>query len=244
MSPISHPCRRVLLIPGTLCTDKLWAGVKKVVDKSRRVQVDVVPAVQGAVSIGDVAANIKKRYLSEDGGTGTIVVGHSLGGYVALEIAKSLEKNLLGLGLVSSQVRPDSGRTRAVRYKLIELAQNSSVARVVRMQRKLLLHPTKLHCFPALMDMAEALGVDGFVEQQHVALSRTCSADFAGQTELPLWLCCGDSDALTPLLLQRGIAHKARNCVLDVVPGAGHMLPLESPELVAKRMLDWIDTLP
>ena len=55
--------------------------------------------------------------------------------------------------------------------------------------------------------------------------------------DVPVAVLAGESDRLTPAGFARRIAAELPAAGLEVVPGAGHMLPFERPGLVAARLL-------
>ena len=50
---------------------------------------------------------------------------------------------------------------------------------------------------------------------------------------------CGEEDRLCPPDWHRDIAASARHATLHIVPGAGHMLPLEQPARLAELIAQW-----
>jgi len=61
-----------------------------------------------------------------------IFVGHSMGGYVCLEIARSYSERMAGLALVASQAEADSSETRVGRYASIKAVEKKGISVVAR----------------------------------------------------------------------------------------------------------------
>src|SRR5688500_8685993 len=59
------------------------------------------------------------------------IVGHSMGGYVALAFARLYPERLTGLGLVSSQVLADAPERKAGRYKSAADVSENGIGSVV-----------------------------------------------------------------------------------------------------------------
>jgi pimeloyl-ACP methyl ester carboxylesterase len=57
-----------------------------------------------------------------------------------------------------------------------------------------------------------------------------------GEIEVPTLVLVGDEDRMTPERFAEGLAEGIPGAELEVIPGAGHMLPLEQPEETAKRV--------
>jgi pimeloyl-ACP methyl ester carboxylesterase len=52
---------------------------------------------------------------------------------------------------------------------------------------------------------------------------------------------CGGRDALCPVGFHRRIAEAAPRGRLRVLPGAGHLLPVERPRVLSGLLRDWTD---
>jgi len=71
--------------------------------------------------------------------------------------------------------------------------------------------------------------------------ARTDGFDVLGAFDRPVLIVCGDDDVLTPAVDAEAIAEacgQAPFVRLLTVPGAGHMAPLEQPEVVASAVAD------
>ena len=51
----------------------------------------------------------------------------------------------------------------------------------------------------------------------------------------------GDEDKMTPIRFSEELACGIKNSGLEVIQGSGHMLPLEQPEVVTKKVLGFMD---
>jgi len=75
--------------------------------------------VDGAYTIADMADDVI-ALLDALKIEKAAIVGHSMGGYVALEIARKVPGRVSGLGLVSTQALPDAPDRKAGRYATAE----------------------------------------------------------------------------------------------------------------------------
>jgi pimeloyl-ACP methyl ester carboxylesterase len=167
-----------------------------------------------------------------------ILVGHSMGGALALALARSNPELLAGLVLISSaarfQVNPallaaaasPTGFAQAVedicRWSFSSQADPHLLA--LARQRMNEVRPSVLHG-----DLLACAEVD-FNEN----LSRlTC----------PTLVLCGSEDRMTPLRQSQYLADAIPGARLQVFEGAGHMLMLEQPRLVAQAVGDFCNHL-
>jgi pimeloyl-ACP methyl ester carboxylesterase len=61
--------------------------------------------------------------------------------------------------------------------------------------------------------------------------------------DIPTVVMVGESDALTPPEQARTLAEAIPGARLEVIPGAGHLPPLEQPEEVTRRLREFLGAL-
>ena len=150
----------VLLLPGVLCTPRLWAPVLRCLaalghDPSRFL---ALPATQRE-AMPEAAAEL----LAAHPAPRLALAGLSMGGYIALAAAAAAPARVAGLALLNSQCRPDSAEVRARR-----LAQVAGVAGaggrlhgLLEAQARVLLHPSRLPADASAAIAALAAGGGG-----------------------------------------------------------------------------------
>ena len=58
---------------------------------------------------------------------------------------------------------------------------------------------------------------------------------------MPTVVIVGEEDAITPPKEADALAAGIRGATKHVVPGAGHMAPLEQPDVVARHLAAWLE---
>lgn len=258
----------LVLLPGLLCTARVWRHVVATLGHHRRI---LTPCVHSHADISQQASAILNEIDAEQ----FDVAGFSYGGYLALQLLHDAPSRVSRVALISSQARTDSDSTRDRRLAQIATAQSTrSVLPILRAQLPLLLHPRHMpdaqqvesmlaSCstgartdeggerYPSAWDvmlMAHDVGVDGFIAQQRSIMSRKDRRHDlmrAAARGVPLLLASAVQDALIPRAVQADMGKHARgaathSCV--VRSEAGHMLPLEQPEELVQAMLTWLAT--
>jgi non-heme chloroperoxidase len=61
--------------------------------------------------------------------------------------------------------------------------------------------------------------------------------DSLNQVETPCLVLVGSKDMLTPMMASKAILSRLNNAELEVIPGAGHMLPIEVPRQIAELLI-------
>lgn len=167
-----------------------------------------------------------------------IVIGHSMGGAIALHIGIHNPRNVLGLGLLGAgarmRVNPElldnsaTAATLPLALKFIE--QNAYCERTERrirsqaMQQMSAVRPTVLH--------GDFLACNNFDEFENT-----------GKVRAPSLVICGDEDKFTPLRYSEYLAAAMKNARLLRVEQAGHMVMLEKPEIVAAALAEFVSEI-
>ena len=169
-----------------------------------------------------------------------ILVGHSMGGAVALQAAIKYPKRVLGLGLIGSTAR------LAVSPNLLHSASNpETAAEAIRTVIELSFAP---ETGARLKDVAG----------QRMAQTRSsvlygdflaCDAFEVSATQLakisvPALIVFGAADQMTPAIGAEALRTQIKGARLEVVPGAGHMVMLEQPERVAELLHEFVNSIP
>ena len=139
----------VLLLPGVLCTPRLWAPVLRCLaalghDTSRFA----TPAAAALASESTMAAAATDLLAAHAASPRLALAGLSMGGYLALAVAHSAPRRVAGLALLNSQCRPDSAEVRARRGAQVAAvaAAGGRLHGLLEAQARALLHPA---CLPA-----------------------------------------------------------------------------------------------
>jgi pimeloyl-ACP methyl ester carboxylesterase len=142
-------------------------------------------------------------------------VGASVGGYVALAMARSDPARVRGLLLAGARAGPDSPERRAARDEGIRTLREEGIEAWTPAAPA---PPPPQRTVEELVRTLEALR------------DRPDATDVAASFDGPLWVAVGDHDPFLPVDEARGIVAGARNGRLEVFPDTGHFTNLERPE--------------
>ncbi len=163
-------------------------------------------------------------------------VGHSMGGYVALAIARKHLDRISGLGLVSTQALPDSAERKAGRYATAEqVGAQGSVVVADAMAPKLSADPQQVS---ALRELILRQPADGIMGALAAMAERADSTDILPTLSFPVVLVHGLADGLIPVERSREMQALIPQASLAEIPNVGHMPMLESPAETAKALKD------
>jgi pimeloyl-ACP methyl ester carboxylesterase len=225
----------ILLIPGLLCSPRLYAGQ--------------VPQLWrfGPVTIADHTRDDSMRAIAQrilaSAPPRFALIGLSMGGYVSFEIMRQSPERVAKLALLDTSPRPDTPQQSEARRAQIELAKSGRFTEVVDAAFPNLVHPKhradervrQVHC-----QMAAEVGAEGFVRQQLANIGRPDSRPGLGAIRCPTLVVVGDSDALTPPDIAAEIANGVAGARLVTVPESGHASTVEQPEYVTRALMEFL----
>ena len=170
------------------------------------------------------------------------LAGHSMGGYVALEIMRQDPRLVERLALLNTNARADSAESAENRRRLVALADTDFEAVLAAMMPKLM---TEEHLQDPLRTgvigaMKMAIGPEAFKRQQAAIMARVDSRPGLGDIHCPTLVIAGREDALMPVEWLEELAAGIPGAHLEVIEECGHMAALEKPEQVAALLKKWL----
>ena len=226
----------LLLLPGLACDAGMWQG-----------QLDAVPA-HLAASVTDVHTRhttleaMAAGLLAEHAGE-LILCGASMGGMLAMEVARQAPQRIRGLALLGTSARPEDAATRALREAAIVLFEQGRMDEVLQANLPLAFDATRaadtaLH--QAYLAMIGRAGAEQLVAQNRAVIGRPDALAHIGGLRCPVLVLCGEGDALTPPDRSREIAAAIPGAELVLLPQCGHMLTMEQAAAVNAHLLRWL----
>jgi 3-oxoadipate enol-lactonase len=190
-------------------------------------------APEGAYTVADMAGDII-GLLDELMVPKAVVVGHSMGGYVALAFARAYPQRLTGLGLISTQALPDSPERKAGRYATAEQVARQGVSVVAdAMAPKLTANPALVPMLRELVLRQPAAGIIGALQAM---AERPDSVPLLLTLRFPIAIVHGQADALIPVDRSREMKAFIPQAGLTELPDVGHSPMLEAPIETAQAL--------
>ena len=205
-------------------------------------------APAGVYSVGEMADDVVELLDALGIGEPVVVAGHSMGGYVALDMAVRHPGRLRGLVLLNSRAGADAPATAILREELARQVETSGTgdAVVASMIGKLFApssyerHAVEVGETKARMERSPVVGVAGALRGMATRPDR--AADL-GRIGVPTLVLAGADDQLIPVGESRSMAAAIPGALLVEIPGAGHMAPVEEPAAVNAALLAFLERL-
>lgn len=170
------------------------------------------------------------------------VVGHSMGGYVALALQKLVPDRVAGLGLVSTQAGADSPEAREGRIAMAERVRKEGVLVVAEgMGPKLFGSDVTAESpvYKDVMSMMRLSSVDGVRGSLIAMAEREDHFPRLPEITCPTLIIAGEDDKIIPMDKAEVMAANLKSAVLTKVPG-GHLPMLEQPAAVNEALERWV----
>ncbi len=180
--------------------------------------------IESAYTISDMADDLA-GLLDHLGLEKTLLVGHSMGGYVALAFAKKYPKRISGLGLISSQAAGDPLDRKEGRYKTANDVAEHGVSVVTDAMTPKLSADTRVQTF--VHSVIGRQSKDGVIGALKAMAEREDSTPLFALFDFPIVLIHGDADALIPMDRSKEIKAILPSAQYFEIKRAGHMPMME-----------------
>jgi pimeloyl-ACP methyl ester carboxylesterase len=174
------------------------------------------------------------------------LMGHSMGGYVALAAWRLAPERITALGLICSHAWADTDEVRQNRENQAQkvFAEGSAVIASAMLPRLFasgteadepFVEHTRL-----MMLNTRPLGIMGALRGM---AARPDSSGLLPDIKVPVLIIAGDSDAIIPLQRIEAMAAALPNATLATIENAGHMPMLEQPQATALAIRTFMNAL-
>ncbi|GAA3011470.1 alpha/beta fold hydrolase [Actinokineospora diospyrosa] len=234
--------RPLLLFHAFPLDSRMWDGVRDALSGHVRL---ITPDQRGfggaplgeAVSSLDVVAADAIALLDSLAIERAVVGGCSMGGYVAMALLRHAPERVAGLLLVDTKAPADTEEAASNRLAMAERAEREGIVPW--------LADTML---PVLGSSAVHGQVRGWLEEQspksvawtqRAMAARPDSRDTLRAAKVDTLVVHGGADGLMPVSLGEELADLTGGS-LTVLPGVGHLPPVEAPEAFAAAVVPWL----
>ncbi|MBD9390357.1 alpha/beta hydrolase [Agrobacterium sp. AGB01] len=226
----------MLLIPGFMLDADLWRDVTPGLG-------EFGPFVHADLFQDGTIKDMASRVLAQAPET-FILVGFSMGGYVAREIVRQAPERVKALVLIATSARGDTEvqrqRKEAVAHKPDSVSfKGLSTAAVASS-----LHPDnagRQDLIARIQAMGQRLGSDVFRRQS--LLERVDERHLLADISCPCLILAGEQDKLRSRTEAEELHEGISGSSLQVIEKTGHMIPLEAPDELITVMRQWLDGL-
>lgn len=227
----------ITLLPGLACDADLWRDQLPALAARREVRISDVHT--RCATLPQMATTL----LAETAGD-LLLCGASMGGMLALEVARQAPQRLKGLALLGSSARPDTPELIRLRSDAIVQFEHGRMHEVLAANVAFAFDPARAAaltpCYLAMMDRA---GAAQLVAQNRAVMARPDQRPRLPQIACPTLVLAGESDLLAPPEHSLEMAALIPGARLELLSQCGHMLTWEQPDCVNALLADWLAAL-
>lgn len=164
------------------------------------------------------------------------IVALSMGGYVALALWERHPDTIRSLALLDTRSGADSDAGRAGRAEMAELVTAEGAVGLVPRLGGLLAPGAPLRPRARLRGMVEAVPTETIVAALEGMARRPDRTGILAGISVPTLVVVGEEDGLTPPETAEHMAGEIPGARLEVIPGTGHLPPIEAPDAVNEAL--------
>lgn len=236
---------RVVLLHGLGETSAVWYHVSEYLHEGGAMVL--TPDLPGAGTARHYAASelenldfFAREIIKQDEEKPAIWIGHSMGGYLALAIARLRPDLVQGLMLFQSTPEADSEEKRMKREQSIRIYNQNPKLFLQEFYRNLFAEPDKhSDLITSLLEYGLSLNPDQFTATLRALRDRQDSTSLFAQLSIPKAVLAGRYDAVLPFERLKSLAHECQ-ARFYAAEKSGHMTMYEEPDATLQALKDFL----
>ena len=223
----------LVLIPGFMLDEALWDDFCPLLPNSWKISR---ATLTGGNTIKEIA-----QHIAEQSPERFILIGFSLGGYIARQLAADYPERVSALVLIASSLREDTEQQAKAKLEAVRALSTSTFSGLSSRSIAASLHPrhaSDTHLISRIRAMGSRLGYDAFVTQSGLRRADVPTDSI----HCPTLIIASTHDALRPMEETNELAN-AMPASVHLFHESGHMIPLEQPQDLAAVVIDWLNSI-
>lgn len=226
----------LVLIPGLISDSVVWQPLADAVAGRLGVhQADLTRGTCITGMAGDLLATVDGE---------VIAVGHSMGGRIAMEMARLAPARVKGLVLANTGHHPRREAELPKREAMIALGHEGMAALADEWLPPMV--DPRRHSDTALMETLRAMvlraDADMHERQIRALIGRPDAGAYLAAIGCPALLIAARQDSWSPIAQHEEIAAAMPDADMVVIEDAGHFAPLERPTEVTAAIVAWLES--
>ena len=225
----------LVMIPGMMCDERIFAPQIEELVSKRSVHVADISKHD---NISDLAADVLSHAPPK-----FCLVGHSMGGIVAMEICAQDPKRIEKLVLMDTNPLAELEEVKLKREPQISDALSGKLINVIRDEMKpnyLASSENQDIILNICLEMALSLGPKVFINQSRALQTRADQQSNIQSINIPVLIMCGSEDKLCTVERHEMMHNMISNSELKIINNAGHMPTLEQPSETTEVLKEWL----
>ena len=222
----------IVLIPGMMCNRDVFSYQINVLEKFFNVIVkEFNEHCDIEIGVKNLALNLPSRFH---------LLGHSMGGIVAMEFVKQHSKRLLSLALLNTNPYEEKEELKDRRNKTLKELDALDLISLMRSDYISRYFPDdcmdKNKLIQQCLDMASILDKKVFYNQSVALRDRKDQTSILENVNCKTLIICGERDQLCPVSYHSDMNKMIKSSDLIVLEGVGHMPIIECPQILNNHL--------
>ena len=227
-----------VLLPGFGCDLDSMLELDHALNASPGISHTKCEVFTSEASLEEMASRVMKLYPNSE----LLLVGFSMGGWVAQEVAARMRSQVKGLVLISSWSEAPSQYLEVIHSLYTQLRSGKtldSLRSVVGDGFKN--QQTRNAMVNRWVSMANRIGPETFLRQTNAILENPCVSKNIPNIQCPILVIAGAEDTLLTPAEQFKCLQDIPNCEIKILDSCGHNLIWERPTTVSETVRQWLD---
>jgi pimeloyl-ACP methyl ester carboxylesterase len=225
---------QLVLLHGFGEDERIWVDFLPYLGENYTIHAPSYASWTDCATLADYA---KKIQSSLPAGLTFCVVGHSMGGYIALELASLFPEQVKKVVMLHATFLPDTEEKKVNRDRTVELLAKKGTTFFIGPFLPNLFAIPSSEQIAVLAERYKTLPVEGLIAATKAMRDRKDFTDFVQVTSIPFLFILGAEDALiSPESITRFIQKS-----VVILPNVGHQGTYEAPEAVAEAINQFVN---
>ncbi|MCW8409014.1 alpha/beta hydrolase [Legionella sp. PATHC035] len=224
------PRKTLIFLPGVLSDQRVWSYQTNHLQDLVRCQSIALVRSSTEELIQEILNQVEGDFF---------LAGHSMGGWLALELARRVPERILKLCLLNTSAQPDSQEKHQKRISMIKKSEQGEFETVAAALADDYVADARVK--KNVYSMFLSVGQHTFIAQQKILLARQDCRSFLSSLTMPTLVIHARQDKNFSLTTHQELCDHLPNAKLAIIEDSGHMSPMESPQAVTTLLRFWLD---
>jgi len=227
----------IVLLPGTLCNERMWSDQKKVLSNYTDVFIGDLSKCSSISSMAESVLKESPKYFN--------LAGLSMGGMVAIEIMKQSPERIKKLALLDTNpYLPTKEQISNWEYfiSLSEAGRFREVTENHLIKNLLSQNNSDETLKSTIIKMSDEIGKEAMIKQMNALMQRPDLTVELPNIQVPTKVIVGKEDTVCPVEMSEYIVSEIPESTLEIIEGAGHLSSLEKPNEVTDILVELVTT--